>query len=56
MKKQLTDFQVLEIFSRDETANDPQVFELEKELSEGFTRELTIDDKREILSRAGRIK
>lgn len=42
-------------FASDATANDPYVFALEREMTEDFTKTLTISQVREILIRTERL-
>jgi hypothetical protein len=51
-KHELTIQEIESLFGSEKVANDPHVYQLEKELSDNFTRTLTIEDKIEILKRA----
>jgi len=51
----LSDEEIEKLFNSDKVANDPQAYEIEKELSENFTKKLSIKDKLEVLKRTERI-
>lgn len=53
--QKLKEEEIEELFSSDTVANDPQAYEIEKELSENFTKVLSLSDKIEVLKRTGRI-
>jgi hypothetical protein len=51
----LSDDEIEKLFNSDKVANDQQAYEIEKELSENFTKKLSIKDKLEVLKRTERI-
>jgi hypothetical protein len=51
----LSDDEIEKLFNSDRVANDPMSYEIEKELSENFTKKLSIKDKFEVLKRIERI-